>query len=46
MKKLLLTIITALIAAVPSIAQEIVKALYNGDPKSVTWENTLIIPAE
>lgn len=46
MKKLLLTIITALIAAVPSIAQEIVKTLYDGDPKSVTWENTLIIPAE
>ena len=46
MKKLLLTIITALIAAVPSIAQEMVKTLYDGDPKSVTWENTLIIPAE
>lgn len=46
MKNLLLTIITALIAAVPSVAQEIVKTLYNGDPKSVTWENTLIIPAE
>lgn len=46
MKKFLLTIITSLIAAVPSIAQEIVKTLYDGDPKSVTWENTLIIPAE
>ena len=23
-----------------------VKTLYDGDPKSVTWENTLIIPAE
>ena len=46
MKKFLLTIITALIAAVPSIAQEIVKTLYDGDPKPVTWENTLIIPAE
>lgn len=46
MKKLLLTIITALISVIPSIAQETVKTLYEGEPKEVTWESTLSIPAE
>lgn len=46
MKKIVLTIVPALIATISSVAQETVKTLYSGEPKEVTWENTLTIPAE
>lgn len=46
MYKFLLAAATVLATILPSTAQETVKILYDGDPKEVTWDNTLSIPAE
>lgn len=47
MKKLTFTFAAALLAAIPSMAEDTtVKTLYEGEPKEVTWENTLTIPAD
>lgn len=46
MKKTIFTIVMILAAAVSAVAQETVKTLYAGEPKEVTWDNTLAIPAE
>ncbi len=46
MKKSLLAIVMATATLMPISAQETVKTLYSGEPKVVTWENTLTIPAE
>lgn len=46
MYKFLLAATTVLATILPSTAQETVKILYDGDPKEVTWDNTLSIPAE
>ena len=39
MKQILLAAAAAM--AIPAMGQETVKTLYTGDPKEVTWENTL-----
>ncbi len=46
MKKFLLSIVAVATSFIPSFAQEMLKTLYQGEPKEVTWENTLTIPAE
>lgn len=47
MKKLTFTLAAPLLAAIPSMAEDTtVKTLYEGEPKEVTWENTLTIPAD
>lgn len=47
MKKLTFTLAAALLAAIPSMAEDTtVKTLYEAEPKEVTWENTLTIPAD
>lgn len=47
MKKLTFTLAAALLTAIPSMAEDTtVKTLYEGEPKEVTWENTLTIPAD
>lgn len=46
MKKFLLAVLFATTVIVSARAQETVKTLYAGEPKEVTWENTLAIPAE
>lgn len=47
MIKLTFTLAAALLAAIPSMAEDTtVKTLYEGEPKEVTWENTLTIPAD
>lgn len=46
MKKLLLAAVMAVAAIAPAMAEpETVKTLYSGEPKEVTWANTLTIPA-
>lgn len=46
MKKILFIFAIAISSLLPVMAQETVKTLYNGEPKEVTWESTLYIPAE
>lgn len=46
MKKLLLAFIAAALSVTSSAAQETVKTLYDGEPREITWENTLTIPAD
>lgn len=45
MKALAIAAAVATVTLVPAYAQETLKTLYNGDPVSVTWENTMSIPA-
>lgn len=46
MKKIVLLFAAAVAAFLPATAQETVKTLYSGEPKEVSWESTLAIPAE
>lgn len=46
MKKILLAMAAVAAAFTAAQAQETVKTLYSGEPKEVTWESTLTIPAE
>ena len=45
MKKFLLTSATVALGLIPAFSQETVKTLYSGDPRNVTWENTLSFEA-
>lgn len=45
MKALAIAAAVATVTLVPAYAQETLKTLYNGDPVSVTWDNTMSIPA-
>lgn len=45
MKKLVLTMIFAVMGLMNLSAQETIKALYNGNPVDVTWDNSLKIEA-
>ena len=45
MKTLAIAAAVATVTLVPAYAQETLKTLYNGDPVSVTWDNTMSIPA-
>lgn len=44
--KHILLVVSMMAAALIVSAQETVKTLYSGEPKEVTWENTLTVPAE
>lgn len=46
MKKIVLFFVAAVAALLSVSAQETVKTLYSGEPKEVTWESTLSIPAD
>ena len=46
MKALAIAAIAATVTLMPVAAQETVKTLYSGDPVSVTWADTMTIPAE
>lgn len=46
MKKIVLFFAAAAAALLSASAQETVKTLYSGEPKEVTWESTLSIPAD
>lgn len=45
MKQFLLATATIVAISIPTMAQETIKTLYSGEPKEVTWENTLKINA-
>jgi hypothetical protein len=45
MKTLAIATFVATVTFVPVHSQETLKTLYNGDPVSVTWDNTMSIPA-
>lgn len=45
MNRFFTTLSVAAVAFLTVNAQETVKTLYSGDPKEVTWESTLSIPA-
>lgn len=45
MKALAIAAAVATVTLVPAYAQETLKTFYNGDPVSVTWDNTMSIPA-
>ena len=46
MKKIIFTLVMMISAFMPAMAQETVKTLYNQEPKEVTWDTPLYIPAD